>query len=147
MAWWVLPAIIGSTAMTVMGIEAQKKTMKANAAWGEYERTLNFHYEKQKRVKEQTALLSEQRARGGASGSQLFTGNSLIIAEADMQEFENDMWFLEKGLFTKNAASKADLKGKITQANYQIGKTLLDGATASYEWDSNYNDAKLFGTG
>lgn len=147
MAWWVIPAMLASTAVTVMGIQQQKKQMKANAAWQEYERTLNYHYEKQQKLKDQTALLSEQRARAGASGSQLFTGSSLLVAEADMQEFENDMWFLEKGLFVKNAAASAELKGQLTAANYKMGSTILNGMASAGDYDARFNDAKFFGTG
>jgi len=146
MAWWVVPAMLASTAVTVMGISQQKKAMKANAAWAEYERTLNFHYEKQKRLKDETARLSENRARAGASGSQMFTGSSLLIAEADAQEFENDMWFLEKGVFVKNAAANAELQGQLTAANYKIGQTILSGAAQAGDYDARFNDAKFFGS-
>jgi len=146
MAWWVIPAMVASTAVTVMGIQQQKKTMKANAAWQEYERTLNYHYDKQKKLKEQTKLLSEQRARGGASGTQLFTGSSLLIAAADQEEFENDMWFLEKGLTVKNAAASAELKGQLTSANYQMVGTLLDGAASAGAYKSKMDYAKKYGT-
>ena len=52
-------------------------------------------YEKQKKLKEQAKLMSAQRARVGASGAQ-FSGSPLLIANADFEEFENDMFFLEK---------------------------------------------------
>ena len=102
MAWWVIPAMIASTAVTVMGIQQQKKTLKANAAWKKYEDQLNFNYEKQKRLTEEKKRLSLARATSGASGTQMFTGSSLLVANADMEEFETDMWYLEKGLWTKN---------------------------------------------
>lgn len=146
MAWWVIPAMIGSAAVTVMGIQQQKKTMKANAAWQKYERELNFHYDKQKRLTAQKKLLSEQRARGGASGAMIGTGSSLITMAADMEEFENDMWFAEKGLFVANSASDAELKGQISAANYQMGSTLLNTAASVGTYQQNLELAKTYGT-
>ena len=146
MAWWVIPAMIGSAAVTVMGIQQQKKAMKANAAWQKYERELDFNYDKQKRLTAQKKLLSEQRARGGGSGSVVGTGSSLITFAADMEEFENDMWFVEKGLFTKNAAADADLKGQITAANYEIGSTLLNTAASAGMYQQDMKNAEKFGS-
>jgi hypothetical protein len=146
MGWWVIPAMIGSAAVTVMGIQQQKKAMKANAAWGKYERELDFHYDKQKRLTQQKKLLSEQRARGGGSGSVVGTGSSLVTFAADMEEFENDMWFVEKGLFTRNSAADADLQGQITAANYQIGSTLLNTAASTGMHKANMDNAAKYGT-
>jgi len=147
MAWWVIPAMVASTAVTVMGIQQQKKQMKANAAWKDYERQLNYHYEKGKRLTDQKKLMSEQRAAVGASGAQLFTGSNLLVAAEDMNEFENDMWFLEKGVALAKGTADSQLKGAITSANYQIGSTLLNSAASvgSYQADANF--AKKFGTG
>lgn len=146
MPWWVIPAMIGSAAVTVMGIQQQKKSMKANAAWQKYERELDYNYDKQKRLTAQKKLLSEQRARGGGSGSVVGTGSSLVTFAADMEEFENDMWFVEKGLFTKNAAADADLKGQITAANYEIGSTLLNTAASAGMYQQDMKNAEKYGS-
>ena len=47
MAWQVLAAMAASTAVTLMGQRQQMKTIKANAAWQNYENELSFQYEKQ----------------------------------------------------------------------------------------------------
>lgn len=146
MAWWVIPAMVASAGVTVMGIQAQKKAMKANAAWQEYERTLNYNYNKQKELTKQRKLLSEQRARGGASGAVIGTGSSLITMAADMEEFENDMWFMEKGLWTANQAADADLKGQLTAANYQMASTLLNTAVSAGTYQQNMDLASKFGS-
>ena len=143
----VIPAMLASTAVTIMGIQQQKKQMKANAAWKDYERQLNFHYEKQKRLKDQRKLLSEQRARVGASGAQLFTGSNLLVAAADMEEFENDMWFLETGVALQKGAADSELKGMITAANYQMGSTLLSGVASIGSYQQDMDNAEKYGTG
>ena len=50
MAWQVLAAMAASTAVTLMGQRQQMKTIKANAAWQNYENELSFQYEKQKQL-------------------------------------------------------------------------------------------------
>lgn len=146
MGWWVIPAMIGSAAVTVMGIQQQKKTIKANSAWNKYERELKHNYDKQKALKNQVKLMSEQRARGGASGSIIGTGSSLITMDADFNEFEDDMWYMEKGLFVQNSAADVELEGAITAANYEIGQTLLNTAAASGKYNQQMKNAEKYGT-
>jgi len=122
----LLPMLVNS-AFTIMGASQQQKVLKANAAWQRYESQLNFEYEKQKRLTAQTKLLSQQRAAGAASGAVVGTGSSLLAMQADMEEFENDMWFLEKGLFAETQATNAALAGEIASSTYQAGSSLLSG--------------------
>ena len=135
MAWQVIAAMAASTAVTLMGQRQQMKTMKNNAAWQKYENELSFQYEKQKQLKAQAKLMSKQRAYVGASGA-TFSGSPLIVANADFEEFENDMWYLEKRFFTQNAASNAELTGLLTAQKYKMAGTLLSGASsaASYKY-------------
>ena len=135
MAWQVIAAMAASTAVTLMGQRQQMKTMKNNAAWQKYENELSFQYEKQKQLKAQAKLMSKQRAAVGASGA-TFSGSPLIVANADFEEFENDMWYLEKRFFTQNAASNAELTGLLTAQKYKMAGTLLSGASsaASYQY-------------
>lgn len=118
--------------------------MRANRAWQQYENDLNFNYEKQKRLTEEKKRLSEVRARTGASGTQMFTGSSLLVANADMEEFETDMWYLEKGLWTKTQAQDAALAGEIANANFAIGQSLFNTASSvgSYQQNQKLLDAK-----
>lgn len=125
MAFQIIPFLMAaSTAVTIMGQRQQMKQIKANAAWNKYENELSFQYEKQKKLKEQAKLMSAQRARVGASGAQ-FSGSPLIIANADFEEFENDMFFLEKRVFVKNAAMDVETTGLLTAQKYKMGQTLL----------------------
>lgn len=125
MAFQIIPFLMAaSTAVTIMGQRQQMKQIKANAAWNKYENELSFQYEKQKKLKEQAKLMSAQRARIGASGAQ-FSGSPLIMANADFEEFENDMYFLEKKFFVANAARDAETTGLLTAQKYKMGETLL----------------------
>ncbi len=146
MAWWVIPAMVASTAVTVMGINQQKKNLKANAAWNKYENELNFNYEKQKRLTDETKRLSEVRARTAASGTAMFTGSSLLVANADIEEFETDMWYLEKGLWAKTQAQDAALAGEIANANFAIGQSLFNTAASTGKYKADMDNAAKYGS-
>lgn len=142
----LLPMLVNS-AFTVMGASQQQKVLKANAAWQRYESQLNFEYEKQKRLTEQTKLLSQQRAAGAASGVVVGTGSSLLAMQADMEEFENDMWFLEKGLFAETQATNAALAGEISASTYKAGSSLLSGYMKYDQQQQALKIAETEGTG
>ena len=145
MAWQVLAAMAASTAVTLMGQRQQMKTMKANAAWQNYENELSFQYEKQKTLKAQSKLMSKQRATIGASGAQ-FTGSPLITSNADFEEFESDLWYMEKRFFVQNAARDAELTGLLTAQKYKMGQTLLSGASSATTYKYNNKSANTTGT-
>lgn len=130
-----------STAVTIMGQRQQMKQIKANAAWNKYENELSFEYEKQKKLKEQAKLMSAQRARIGASGAQ-FSGSPLIMANADFEEFENDMYFLEKKFFVANAAMDAETTGLLTAQKYKMGETLLSAGMTYKNWQQEQKAAE-----
>jgi hypothetical protein len=116
-----------NAAFSMAAAQQQIQMMKANAAWQKYESQLNHEYEKQKRLTEQTKTLSKQRAAAAASGVVAGTGSSLITMVADMEEFENDMWFLEKGLWAETKARDAELAGQIAATTYSAGSSIISG--------------------
>ena len=142
MAFQMIPFLMAaSTAVTIMGQRQQMKQIKANAAWNKYENELSFQYEKQKKLKEQAKLMSAQRARVGASGAQ-FSGSPLLIANADFEEFENDMFFLEKRVFVRNAAMDAETTGLLTAQKYKMGQTLLSAGLDYKTFQTNQENAQ-----
>tara|TARA_R100000329_G_C7583145_1_gene206627 strand:+ start:97 stop:534 length:438 start_codon:yes stop_codon:yes gene_type:complete len=136
MAWFVPALMVASTAMTIMGHRQNIKNMKANAAWKRYENELQLQHDKQKLFKKQAKLLSEKRARTAASGIR-FSGSPLITAKADYDEFENDLMFLEKGVFVKNASMNAELTGMIASETYKMGATLLQSGVNYKTYEMN----------
>ena len=100
MAWFVPAMMAISTGLTVMGHKQNIKSIKANLAWKNYDRKLQYLHDRTKLAKKQTKLLSEQRARIGGSGIQ-FTGSPLIVAQADMKDYYEDMMWMEKGVYCK----------------------------------------------
>jgi len=131
MTWFVPALMAASTAVTLMGHRQNIKNIKANAAWKNYENELSIQYEKQKLFDKTRKLLSSKRARIGASGV-TYSGSPLLTTKVDMEEFENDLYFLEKGYFVKNAAMNAEATGLIASETYKAGATLLQ-AGMSYQ--------------
>ncbi|QDP49235.1 MAG: hypothetical protein Tp1100DCM1099271_45 [Prokaryotic dsDNA virus sp.] len=136
-----------NAAFTMSAARQQIQMMKANAAWQKYESELNHHYEKQKRLTEQRKLLSEQRARGAAAGIVVGTGSSLIAMNADMEEFETDLWYMEKGLWVEGKTRDAELAGEIAATTYNAGSSILGGFMQGANQASRMQQASTFGSG
>ena len=141
MAWFVPAMMALSTAVTVMGQRQQSKQIKANAAWKNYENELSFQYEKQKKLKEQTKLMSEQRAKISSGGVQ-FTGSPLLIANSDFEEYEDDMYFFDKKFFVQTASLSSETAGLLTAQKYKMGATLLSGASSVGSYNQSAAAAK-----
>ena len=144
MAFWIPIMMAASTAVTIMGQNQQKKNMRADAAWKKYDADLNFHINKQKELSKQTELLSEQRARGAASGTTVGTGSSLLIAVSDQEDFEYDMMLMAKGLALNHGATDSLLAGQMASQNLAMLGTAVSGATsiASYNKQQDWLDKK-----
>jgi len=124
-----------------MGHKQNIANIKANAAWKAYENELNIQYEKQKLFEKTRKLLSTKRARIGASGVQ-YTGSPLLTTKVDMENFENDLMFLEKGYFLKNSALNAEATGLIASETYKTGSTLLQAGAMAYDYKFGTDAAK-----
>ena len=144
MAWFVPAMMAVSTGLTIMGHKQNIKNIKANAAWKNYEDRIQRLHERTKLAKKQAKLLSEQRARVGASGIQ-FTGSPLIMANADMKSYEEDLMWLEKGYFIKSMAMESEVTGMIASETYKMGNTLLSAGIGYKNYQTNQAIAKKMG--
>ena len=139
---WIVPVLLASsTALTIMGHKQNISNIKANAAWKAYENELNIQYEKQKLFEKTRKLLSSKRARIGASGVQ-YTGSPLLTTKVDMENFENDLMFLEKGYFLKNSAMNAEATGLIASETCKAGSTLLQAGMSYATYSQGQTMAK-----
>lgn len=142
MAFQIVPVLLAaSTAVTLMGHRQNIKNIKANLAWKNYENELSIQYEKQKLFDKTRKLLSTKRARIGASGV-TYSGSPLLTTKVDMEEFENDLFFLEKGYFVKNAAMNAEATGLIASETYKAGATLLQAGMSYQQYQQGQTMAK-----
>ena len=141
---WVPIMMAASTAVTVMGQRQNIKNIKANLAWKNYEKKLQYLHDRTKLAKKQAKLLSEQRARAGASGVQM-TGSPLIVASADMKEYEEDLMWLEKGVYVKAMADNAEATSLIAAEQYKMGSTLINAGMGYAQHKHSIDMAKKYG--
>ena len=145
MAPWVIPVMMAaSTAVTIMGQRQNIKNIKANAAWKRYEQKLQYLHDKTKLAKKQAKLMSEQRARAGASGTQ-FTGSPLIVASADIKEYNEDLMWLEKGVYVKAMAMDAEATSLIAAEQYKMGSTLMNAGMSYAQHKHSIHMAEKYG--
>ena len=141
---WMQIMMAASTALTVMGHKQNIKNIKANLAWKQYQTKMESLYERQKLARKAAKVLSEQRARTGASGMQ-FTGSPLIMAKADLEKYNDDLMWLENGMWTKAMADNAEATSLITSEYYKAGSSLLTAGIGYKNYQTNKKIAESVG--
>ena len=115
---------VGSTIMGITQARANKKRIQANAAWEAYNQKMELEIEKQRRLREQTKLMSEQRARIGMSGVQ-FTGSPLLAVKEDYNDFLSDMHNLARVAQSQSASLDVETQGLLAnETNNMIGSII-----------------------
>ena len=115
---------VGSTIMSIQQARANKKQIQANAAWEAYNQKMELEIEKQRRLREQTKLMSEQRTRIGMSGVQ-FTGSSLLAVKEDYNDFLSDMHNLARVAQSQSASLDIETQGLLAnETNNMIGSII-----------------------
>tara|TARA_R100000315_G_C5231420_1_gene142434 strand:+ start:190 stop:651 length:462 start_codon:yes stop_codon:yes gene_type:complete len=115
---------VGSTIMSIQQARANKKQIQANAAWEAYNQKMELEIEKQRRLREQTKLMSEQRARIGMSGVQ-FTGSPLLAVKEDYNDFLSDMHNLARVAQSQSASLDIETQGLLAnETNNMIGSII-----------------------
>ena len=141
---WMQIMMAASTALTVMGHKQNIKNIKANLAWKQYQTKMESLYERQKLARKAAKVLSEQRARTGASGIQ-FTGSPLIMAKADLEKYNDDLMWLENGMWTKAMADNAEATSLNTSEYYKAGSSLLTAGIGYKNYQTNKKIAESVG--
>jgi hypothetical protein len=118
---------IGSTIMSISQAQANKKQIKANAAWQAYQNNLELEIEKQRKLREQTKLMSQQRARQGASGAQMYTGSLLTATMSDLEDFEDDMVMLGRLAYARTSSTEVEARGLINNETSKIYGAIGEG--------------------
>lgn len=115
---------IGSTIMSIQQAQQNKKQIQANAAWEAYNQKMELEIEKQRRLREQTKLMSEQRARIGMSGVQ-FTGSPLLAVKEDYNDFLSDMHNLARVAQSQSTSLDIETQGLLAnETNNMIGSVV-----------------------
>lgn len=134
---WMQVMMAASTALTVMGHRQNIKNIKANLAWKAYERKINDLHARTVAAKKAAKTFSEMRASVGSSGIQ-FTGSPLIVANADWKEYQEDLMWMDQGLFIEGMRDQTEATSLIASEYYKAGNTLIQGGIGY----KNYKDNK-----
>ena len=136
---------IGSTIMSIQQARANKKQIQANAAWEAYNQKLELEIEKQRRLREQTKLMSEQRARQGASGAQMYTGSLLTATMSDLEDFEDDMVMLGRLAYARTSSIDVEARGLINNETSKIYGAIGEGIGNLASAGMQYKQMKALG--
>ena len=134
---WIQVMMAASTALTVMGHRQNIKNIKANLAWKAYERKINDLHARTVAAKKAAKTFSEMRESVGSSGIQ-FTGSPLIVANADWKEYQEDLMWMDQGLFIEGMRDQTEATSLIASEYYKAGNTLIQGGIGY----KNYKDNK-----
>ena len=126
-----------STGMSYMGSLQQSKQMKAAAAWDKYHLNIKKTQDTIMANNRAAKLLSEKRAAIGARGVQ-FTGSTLIESESVIDNLEDTLFWVNKGVEMDVRTMDVRLAGSLAKESWDRKTSLLTGMTKSY---STYKDA------
>tara|TARA_R100000005_G_C4845742_1_gene114771 strand:+ start:79 stop:540 length:462 start_codon:yes stop_codon:yes gene_type:complete len=138
---------VGSTIMSIQQARANQKQIKANAAWRAYQNNLELEIEKQRKLREQTKLMSEQRARQGASGAQMYTGSLLTATMSDLEDFEDDMVMLGRLAYARTSSIDVEARGLINNETSKIYGAIGEGIGNLASAGMQYKQMKALGMG
>ena len=136
---------VGSTIMSIQQARANQKQIKANAAWRAYQNNLELEIEKQRKLREQTKLMSEQRARQGASGVQMYTGSLLTATMSDLEDFEDDMVMLGRLAYARTSSIDVEARGLINNETSKIYGAIGEGIGNLASAGMQYKQMKALG--
>ena len=136
---------VGSTIMSIQQARANQKQIKANAAWRAYQNNLELEIEKQRKLREQTKLMSEQRARQGASGAQMYTGSLLTATMSDLEDFEDDMVMLGRLAYARTSSIDVEARGLINNETSKIYGAIGEGIGNLASAGMQYKQMKALG--
>ena len=138
---------VGSTIMSIQQARANQKQIKANAAWRAYQNNLELEIEKQRKLREQTKLMSEQRARQGASGAQMYTGSLLTATMSDLEDFEDDMVMLGRLAYARTSSIDVEARGLINNETRKIYGAIGEGIGNLASAGMQYKQLEALGKG
>jgi hypothetical protein len=128
---WLALAIAGSTAVSYMGSMQQSKQLKTASAWDQYHLNIRKTQDTIMANERAAKLLSEKRAAIGARGVQ-FTGSTLMEQESVIENLEDTLFWVNKGVEMDMRAMDIKLAGALAKESYERKTSLLTGMGKSY---------------
>ena len=129
---WLALAVGASTAVSYMGSLQQSKQLKAAAAWDKYHLDMRKMQDTIMANERARKILSEKRAAMGARGVAMGTGSTLLETEVVVQNLEDSLFWIEKGVEMDMRMIDVKLAGALTKEAWERNTSLLSGMGKTY---------------
>ena len=129
---WLALAIGTSTAVSYMGSLAHAKQLKNAAAWDEYHLNIRKMQDTIMANERAAEILSEKRAAIGARGVQIGTGSTLLEENAVVENLEDVLFWIDKGVEIDLRSMYVRLAGALQKNAWDRNVSLLAGMGQSY---------------
>ena len=125
---WLALAVGASTAVSYMGSIQQSKQLKAAAAWDKYHLDMRKMQDTIMANERARKILSEKRAAMGARGVAMGTGSTLLEQEVVVENLEDTLFWIEKGVEMDMRMIDVKLAGALTKEAWERNSSLLSGS-------------------
>jgi hypothetical protein len=129
---WLAIAIGASTAVSYMGSLAHAKQLKNAAAWDQYHLNIRKMQDTIMANERAAKLLSEKRAAIGARGVQMGTGSTLLEQNAVIENLEDTLFWINKGVEMDLRTMDVRLAGALVKESWNRNTSLLAGMGQGY---------------
>ena len=129
---WLALAVGASTAVSYMGSLQQSKQLKAAAAWDKYHLDMRRMQDTIMANERARKILSEKRAAMGARGVAMGTGSTLLEQEVVVENLEDSLFWIEKGVEMDMRMLDVKLAGALSKEAWERNTSLLSGMGNTY---------------
>ena len=133
---WLAAAVFASTAVSYMGSIQHSKNLAISAKWDKYHRDIKAKQDTILANKRAAKILSEKRATIGARGVQMGTGSTLIEQAAVIDNLEDTLFWISKGVEMDTRTIDLRLASSLSKEAWERGSSLISGGLntwSSYE--------------
>ena len=129
---WLAAAIFTSTAVSYMGSMRQSQTLATSAAWDKYHLDIRKMQDTIMANERARKILSEKRAAMGARGVAMGTGSTLLEQEVVIENLEDSLFWIEKGVEMDMRMLDVKLAGALSKEAWERNTSLLSGMGKTY---------------
>ena len=132
--WQAIAAglVVGSTYMSYMGSLRQSQALATSAAWDKYHLDIRKMQDTIMANERAQKILSEKRAAIGARGVEMGTGSTLLEQEAVVENLEDVLFWIDKGVEMDLRTINIKLAGTLQKESWERKTSLLTGLGKTY---------------
>tara|TARA_Y100000593_G_C4222706_1_gene292718 strand:- start:102 stop:527 length:426 start_codon:yes stop_codon:yes gene_type:complete len=129
---WLAAAVGFSTVVSYMGSIQQSKNLATSAKWDKYHRDIKAKQDTILANQRAKKILSEKRAVIGARGIQMGTGSTLIEQAAVIDNLEDTIFWINKGVEMDLRSIDLRLASSLSKESWERGSSLIAGGLNTY---------------